>query len=103
MMICWTRLTLITALAEIDPSELVSPAPDFVPDPDDPTWEQENEDDAATGGRDTSTGEATKVTKQKLDEVLLEALEVEGFVDIDSNVCVTDHGYSSPIAITVAR
>jgi hypothetical protein len=86
-MICWTRPILVTALAEIYPSELVSPVPDFVPDPDDPFWEQESEDDAVTGGRDTSTGEATKVTKRKLGEVLLEALEVEGFVDIDSDVC----------------
>jgi hypothetical protein len=44
-MMRWIRPT---ALAEVDPSELVSPAPDFVldpDDPDDPFWEQESEDD----------------------------------------------------------
>lgn len=58
-----TTDTVVAALAEVDPSELVSPVPDLVPDPndpDDPFWEQESEDDVvATPGRedyDTGTG-----------------------------------------------
>ena len=58
-----TTDTVVTTLEEVDPSELVSPVPDLVPDPndpDDPFWEQESEDDVvATPGREdynTSTG-----------------------------------------------
>src|SRR5436305_2907738 len=87
-----TTDTVVAALAEVDPSELVSPVPDLVPDPndpDDPFWEQESEDDVvATPGREDYNTGTGGVTKRKLDEALEEALEVEGFADIDSfDVC----------------
>ena len=57
-----TTDTVVAALMEADPSELVRPVPEFVPDlddPDNPFWEQESEDDAvAIPGRDVRTGEA---------------------------------------------